>query len=142
MFALTFSCFAVELSEAPFIGTWMYVVKGADFKETKTCTFSLNGDFTCLIDDFGFSGSFGDGHSYKTIGRWSVSGQTLSITEIALDQNTVLQYQISTVNRDTLVLVSAENINQVWSRIENKHLKYKALRTLDSQQGACHKAAD
>lgn len=121
MFALTFSCFAAELSEAPIIGTWMYVVKGADFKETKTCTFSLDSNFKCLTDDFGFSGSFGDGHRYETKGHWSVSSKTLSIIEIAFDQKTERKYQISTVNRDTLVLVSAENVNQVWRRIEDKH---------------------
>ncbi|WP_264342458.1 lipocalin family protein [Rheinheimera sp. MM224] len=121
MFALTFSCFAAELPIAPILGTWTYVVKGADFKETKTCTFSQDGHFKCLIDDFGFSSSFGDGHRHQTKGLWSVSNNTLSITEIALDQKTELQYQISTVNKDTLILLSAENVNQVWRRIENKH---------------------
>ena len=116
---MLFSFCSNALTNNEVVGTWTYSEVGQDYKDTKICTFSNNGDLNCLVEEQGITEhGFGEAHTFKTNGTWSISNDELTLSETILDDLLITKFQIISINSSKLVLISS-NKEQVWQQSLN-----------------------
>ena len=99
-----------------FLGTWMYVDKGTDWKETSICTYADNGTFSCKIEEHGCTKSgWCEAQSFLTDGIWSISNNKLTLHTTIFTKTHTQKLEIVSLKADKLVLLF-NNKKQTWLR--------------------------
>ena len=98
------------------VGSWIYTNQMPTYTDIKQCDFSLDGNLFCVIKESGCSKGFCDAHEYKTKGNWVLSDNKLILTENVFEKRIKQHYTISEIHKKTLVLITSNNIKEVWQK--------------------------
>ncbi|QBY04384.1 hypothetical protein E2K93_08265 [Thalassotalea sp. HSM 43] len=98
------------------LGTWEYVEKGKDWKETSICTYANDGTFNCEVEEHGCTKSgWCEAQSYSTSGTWLIANNSLTIHTTLFKKVHTQKLEIVSLKADNLVL-KFSNQQQIWQR--------------------------